>query len=153
MSKKVSVNWDDFEMAFMIGSPDAKYFFHLGTGELKYLSYLDDDKAKEKLLKQTQDDSWIEIPRASTPEGMEEIANFIASEEDPVVKANLEQSLTTAKPLLAFNRALGGATPARKRWTVARITSMHIRLIDFCEAHDLLIEDERFEEIRAALAR
>ena len=153
MSKKVSVNWDDFEMAFMIGSPDAKYFFHLGTGELKYLSYLDDDKAKEKLLKQTQDNGWIEIPRASTPEGMEEIENFIASEEDPVVKTSLEQSLADAKPLLAFNRALGGATPARKRWTVARIASMHTRLINFCEAHDLVIEDERFEDIRASLIR
>jgi hypothetical protein len=140
-------------MAFMIGSPDAKYFLNIDTGKLEYLSYLDDEEAKDALLKRTEDDNWVEIPRASTPEGMLEIQAFIDSEEDAEVKAVLESSQKENNPLLAFNRALGGATPARKRWTVARINSMHSRLLNFCDAHELVVDDERFHEVKASLVR
>jgi hypothetical protein len=138
-------------MAFMIGSPDAKYFLDIDSGELEYLSYLDDEEAKDALLKRTEDDNWVEIPRASTREGMLEIQAFIDSEEDAEVKAELESSQKESNPLLAFNRALGGATPARKRWTLARINSMHGRLLDFCDAHELVVDDERFHEVKASL--
>jgi hypothetical protein len=152
MSTTVSLDWDEFEMAFMIGSPDAMYLLNTQTGVLEYVSHLDDEEGRQTILDRAQGDVWVEIPRASTPEGLAEIQLFISTESDSELKARLEASMESANAFVAFNQALGGATPARKRWTVGRIRGMHRRLLDFCAARDLVIDDPRFTEIKASLS-
>ena len=147
MPRTLTVRWDDFEAAFIIGAPDSRYFLNLDTGEVEYTSHLDDEKVRSRIERRTAGEHWLEIPRASTPEGMAEIRDFIQCEEDPDLRHSLEASLSERNPLMGFNRALGTDIAARKRWSARRMAGIHERLLAFCQAHDLVIDDDAFRAL------
>ena len=144
MPNKITVSWDDLEAAFVIGSPDAHYFLHAQTGELIYLSPMDDESTRERILKKVEEPGWLEIPRASTPEGMVEVESFIAGEPDESYRAELTACLSERIPFRAFMMVLATNPSARARWSELREEGIQTCLHDFCRAHDLEIDDERF---------
>ena len=150
MPRTLTVSWDDFEAAFIIGSPDARYFVNVGTGEVQYTSHLDDDQVRNRIVGRTAGADWIEIPRASSADGMAEIKAFIAAEPDDVTRAALEKSLTERVPFRAFMTALGTLPDGRRRWADARLAGIHARLVRFCLARDLEIDDDRYRAILRA---
>jgi hypothetical protein len=141
---KITVSWDDLEAAFVIGSPDAHYFLHAQTGELIYLSPMDDESTRERILKKVEEPGWLEIPRASTPEGMVEVEAFIAAEPDESYRAELTACLSERIPFRAFMMVLATNPSARDRWSEWREEGIQKRVQDFCRTHDLEIDDERF---------
>ena len=150
MPRTVAVRWDDFEAAFIIGSPDARTFVCLRTGDVEYTSHMDDDTVRQRILGRASGPDWLEIPRVSTDVGMAEIEAFIASEADPELAAALRRSLQERQPFRAFMAALAKGDGARLRWAAARQRGIEDRLLAFCTAHDLVIDDDRF---RALVAR
>lgn len=143
--------WEDFEAAFIIGSPDARYFVHLETGEVEYTSHMDDEKVRGRVLARTGGPGWLEVPRAGSDAAMAEIEEFIATEGDPVVAADLRASLKERIPFRAFMRALGTHPGSRQRWNDARRRGIHKRLLAFCRANDLVIDDDHFRGVVAEL--
>lgn len=151
MPKTFSVRWDDFEAAFIIGSPDARYFVNTSTGEVEYTSHLDGETVRTRVLGRTSGDDWLEISRASTPEGMVEIEEFISSEDDADFAAQLRTSLEGRRGLITFNRTLGTRPEARKRWSELRMRAIRRRCLAFCREHDLEIDDDAYRAVVAEL--
>ncbi len=147
MPKTFTVRWDDFEAAFIIGSPDARYFVNTTTGEVEYTSHLDGETVRTRVLKRTAGSEWLEVPRASTPEGMQEIEQFIGTEEDTELKEALRSALQGRRGLIMFNRALGAHPEARKRWSELRMLGIRRRCLAFCREHDLEVDDPAYRTL------
>lgn len=147
MPRTVTVSWDDFEAAFIIGSPDARYFVNVVTGEVQYTSHLDDDQVRGRIVGRTKGEDWVEIPRASSSDGMAEIRAFIDAEPDAAARAALQKSLGERVPFRAFMMALAQVPEGRRRWADARLAGIHARLARFCRERDLEIDDERYRAI------
>ena len=145
MPRTLNVSWDDFEAAFIIGSPDARYFVNVASGEVLYTSHLDDDQVRTRVLNRTSGPDWLEIPRST--DGMAEIGAFIAAEPDAAARAALEKSLTLKLPLKQFMMALAQIEGGRQRWSDARLRAIHGRLLAFCREHDLEVDDDRYRAI------
>ena len=139
--------WEDFESAFIIGSPDARYFLHLESGTVEYTSHLDGETVRSRVLRQTSGPGWVELPRASTPEGMAEVQAFIEAEEDGALRAELRAALESRLGFVKFNRTLGRYADARARWAAARMRGIHQRILTFCRQHDLDVDHDRFRAI------
>lgn len=149
--KTLTVRWDDFEAAFIIGAPGSRYFVNVCNGEVEYTGHLDGDTVRERVQRRVESGDWLEIPRASTPEGMAEIAAFIEAQDDDTLKSRLRAGLAEKKALMGFNKALGTDLAARRRWSDHRMRGIHTRLLAFCRANDLVIDDPAFRDIVAAL--
>lgn len=147
MLKTLTVRWDDFEAAFIIGAPGSRYFLSLRTGDVEYTSFMDGETVKSRVLKRTSGDGWLEIPRASTDEAMAEIQAFIETEPDAELRAAMQAGIESKHPLKGFNRALGANVEPRRRWAAARMRGIHDRLLAFCAAHELAIDDDRFRAL------
>ncbi len=147
MPRSLTVRWDDFEAAFIITSPDAVYFVNTDTGDVEYTSHMDGETVRERILKRTGGDQWIEIPRATYEDGIAELKAFAEAEPDAELSAALVAALAEKLPPRAFNRALGGNVEARRRWSAARMAGIHQRLLAFCTEHDLVIDDDRFRAL------
>jgi len=150
MTTTVTVRWDDFEAAFFIGSPDARYFLDTRDGTVEYTSHMDGSQVRERVLRQTGAEGWIEIPRAGPEAGLKEIAAF-ADTQPPEIAENLRASLKDSVPFRAFNRAMAGHPEVRRAWRQALMDGIHRRLLSFCRANDLLIDDDRFQALAARL--
>jgi len=151
MSRTLTVRWDDFEAAFIIGAPDSRYYLNLASGEVEYTSHLDGQTVRDRVARRVAAGEWLEIPRASTPEGMAEIHAFIEAQTDPDLQAGLRAGLAEKNPLMGFNRALGSDLAARRRWSDHRMRGIHQRLMAFCRENDLVVDDPAFRDIVAAL--
>ncbi len=139
--------WEDFEAAFYIGSPDARYFLNVESGEVVYTSHMDDEKVRGRILERTRLPGWLELPRASTPEGMDEVRAFVASETRPELLEALTRSLAERVPLRAFMRVVYADPQARARWATDRIRAIHRRILAFCEHEGLVIDHDRYREL------
>ena len=143
----LTVRWDDFEAAFIIGSPDARYFLNLLTGEVEYTSHMDGETVKERVLAKVAAGDFLEITRPSFDVAMDEVTSFIGSEA-PDVQAQLNDGMQQHKsPFLGFNRAMGSDVELRRRWSAHRQAGIERRLVAFCKHHDLAIDDERFHSL------
>ena len=146
--KTIEVNWDDFESAFIIGSPDARYFIHASSGEVEYISHMDGEVVRERLERKTESPDWIEIQRPTQDDAMTEIRQFIEAETNTDTVERLANSLSETRPFVAFNRAMGSDVELRRRWSTARMAGIHQRLMLFCSKHGFSINDERFTAIK-----
>jgi len=144
MARALEVIWDEFEAAFIIGHPEARYFFNVMTGEVLYLSHMDEERTRERVQTKVASDDWAPIPRASTTEGMSEIQTFIDTETDESFQAELTAALSDPIPFRAFMMALVGKADAKKRWSDIREDGIATRMHAFCSTHDITINDERF---------
>ncbi len=144
MSRALEVIWDEFEAAFIIGHPEARYFFNVMTGEVLYLSHMDEERTRERVQAKVSSADWVPIPRASTTEGMSEIQTFIDTESDQSFQEELKSALSDPIPFRAFMMALVGKPEAKERWSGIREDGISKRMHAFCETHDITINDARF---------
>ena len=116
----LTVRWEDFESAFIIGSPDARYFLNLETGETEYTSHMDGDTVNARVLKKVEAGDFLEIPRPSFDDAMAEVSAFIRSENSET-QIRLREGMTEHRsPFLGFNRAIGADRELRARWSTHR---------------------------------
>jgi len=152
LATTIDVRWDDFEAAFFIGSPDARYFLNRDTGAVEYTSHMDGETVRERILRQTKNEPWIEIPRVEPGTGIRELHQFTETVSDETHRNALLEALKTPRPLVSFNKALGADPAIRKQWKTALMNGIHRRLLSFCVEHELRVDDERFRDIQQRLA-
>ena len=145
----LKVRWDDFESAFIIGSPDARYFLNLDTGETEYTSHMDGETVKSRILAKVKDGNFLEIPRNSLDTALNEVTTFIDAQENDIAMRLRDGMLHHKSPFLGFNRAMGDDRELRRRWATHRQAGIERRLIAFCQAHDLTIDHERYRALLA----
>ena len=102
----LSVRWDDFESAFIIGSPDARYFLNLKTGETEYTSHMDGETVKNRILSKVEAGDYLEIPRVNIDDALDEIMSFIDAQESETAKRLRDGMTQHSSPFLGFNRAM-----------------------------------------------
>ena len=146
--RTLSVDWDHFEEAFVIGSPDARYFLHVHTGEVAYIGPMDGPTVRQRVMTRVEAEGWVEIPRPSLADALEEIRGFAAAEVDEEVRERLLAALRDPRPPVAFNRALGRDRALRRRWAAWRDRAIAARLVAFCERHDIQPDDPRYGDAR-----
>ncbi len=147
MPTTVTVRWDDFEAAFIIGSPESRYFLDTTTGAVEYTSHFDDEAVRERVLRRAAAPGWLEIPRPSEDDARAEVSEFIASETDEAIRAALQAGFSERHAFKGFNSALGKYPEARRRWTSARLAGIHRRLLAFTRRNDLVVDDDRFRAL------
>ena len=147
MTTTLTLRWEDFEAAFIIGSPNARYFVSLTTGEVVYTSHMDGEKVRARVLKQTAQPGWLELPRPDMDDARREVEAFADTVEDKELGVRIREALGASVPFLAFNRALGSDKDARRGWAAFRDQNIAARLLAFCKEHDLAIDDDRFRAL------
>lgn len=147
MTTTLKLRWEDFEAAFIIGSPNARYFVSLTTGEVVYTSHMDGEKVRARVLKQTTQPGWLELPRPDMEAARREVEGFADTVADQELGARIREALGASVPFLAFNRTLGVDKDARRAWGAFRDKGIATRLLAFCQAHDLAIDDDRFRAL------
>ena len=145
----LKVRWDDFESAFIIGSPDARYFLNLDTGETEYTSHMDGETVKSRILTKVKDGNFLEIPRSSLETALNEVTKFIDAQENDIAMRLRDGMLHHKSPFLGFNRAMGDDRELRRRWSTHRQAGIERRLLAFCQANDLTIDHERYRALLA----
>lgn len=152
--KTISLRFEDFESAFIIGSPDSRYFVSTETGEVIHTSHFDDETVRKRILDKVSAPGWLEIPRPTEADARAEIDAFIASEgRDGEIGQALTAGLSDKKPFVGFNKALGKFPDARRRWSEARMAAIHRRLLAFTTQHELIIDDPAFAAIASTSGR
>ena len=144
----LSVRWDDFESAFIIGSPDARYFLNLKTGETEYTSHMDGETVKNRILSKVEAGDYLEIPRVNIDDALDEIMSFIDAQESETAKRLRDGMTQHSSPFLGFNRAMGSDRELRAHWARHRQQGIERRLYLFCKEHDMEIDDERFRALQ-----
>ncbi len=148
--KIISVRFEDFESAFIVGSPDSRYFVSTETGEVTHTSHFDDETVRRRILDKVSAPSWLEVPRPTEADAHAEIDAFIAAEgRDGEIGQALTAGLNEKKPFVGFNKALGKFPDARRRWSDARMAAIHRRLLAFTTEHGLHIDDPAYAAIVA----
>ncbi len=147
MATTLTVRWDDFEAAFIIGSPDSRYFVDTASGAVEYSSHFDDDAVRERVLRRASQPGWLEIPRPTEDDARAEVQSFIDAEPDADVRAALQAGFAEKHAFKGFNVALGRFPEVRRRWASHRLSGIHARLLAFTRRHDLAIDDERFRAL------
>ena len=143
----MTVRWEDFESAFIIGSLDARYFLNLDTGETEYTSHMDGDTVKARVLQKVESGHFLEIPCPSFDDAMAEVSAFISSENAETQTRLKEGMMEHRSPFLGFNRAIGSDRELRARWSAHRQAGIERRLISFCRDHELAIENEVYKQL------
>ena len=147
MPRTLTVRWDDFEAAFFLGSPEARYFVNLESGEVVYTSHMDGETVRERVLRQTKQAPWIAIPRAPADQPLQEIRAFAAQVDDEDMKAAIMASLDASQTPRAFNAAIGTNVEVRRAWRAHLQRGIQQRLLAFCQSADLEIDDDRFRAL------
>ena len=147
MTTALSVRWDDFEAAFIIGSPDSRYFVNLDSGEVRYSSFLDDESVRNRGLAQTAQPHWVEIVRPTQADARAEVEVFIGAQKDDAVREALTKGYRERNPFMGFNKALGSFPDVRRGWATARMAGIHRRLLAFTKAHSVSIDDDRYRAL------
>lgn len=143
----IAVRWGDFEAAFFVGSPGARYFFNRSNGEVDYTSHMDGPDVRDRILRRTSDDEWLEIPRVTMDDAQVEMREFAQAEADDTLRAALLEALQSATWPRAFNQALGSDQEARGRWAKARQAGINRRLLAFCAQHAVVVDAPEFRAL------
>jgi hypothetical protein len=115
---QIRIDTDTLIMAFDDHDPLAAWYLDRETGELLRVSDdLPDDEDEESVARlEAAPERYLEIEPLPSAFGYGLMAEFTASLDEPVARAELERTLHGRRPFRAFKDALLGYPMLRERW-------------------------------------
>ncbi|MCS6798918.1 MAG: UPF0158 family protein [Myxococcota bacterium] len=134
--RQVPVAWEALEDAFENNAPEVHSYLHLATGEVTRIVDGVADPAVHARL--AHDPGYLRIDPVSSREQYRWMERFIATVEDPELRARLMQAIEGKGAFRRFKDVLMGHPIDRERWFAFRSERLRACMEVWLEAHGIV---------------
>lgn len=115
--KRIRVDWDELEEAFVDRSSDHRYYLDRETGAVHFFSaYLDNDEESEDERALTAGERYVLIPYERRGVPREDLVAFVSSLSPPRERRVLEAALSEPEGQKRFQEKLSVLPTAKHEW-------------------------------------
>ncbi len=141
--RKLKVDMSELEFAFEDSSPESCHYLDSETGEILLIMDDFDNEESGKLSKEMEANPgrYIEIPKAQSYEGYEDMADFADTVEDHNLQEKLAIALNGKGAFRRFKDVLFDYPKEREEWFEFKSKRLRQRIKEWLEDEGLEVQD------------
>ena len=147
--RKVRVDLEELRFAMEDASYEHRYFLDTETGEMVLVSeFFDDEETGQQLeqIEKAEPGRYLQVPRAESREGYEDMQDFIDTVSDEHVRELLDVAIQGKGAFRRFKDMLRGHPAEQQRWFEFQAARMDARAREW-------LAEEGFEQPAAVTDR